>query len=127
MEQTLRRAGGNGCELVFVPHLVPLERGILATCAVQGSGLDEAEARKLYVERYADEPFVAALAAGDHARIRGAAHSNRALVSLHGVPDQDLLVIACAIDNLGKGAAGQALQNANLVLGRPEAEGLRGV
>ncbi len=126
IEQTLRAAGGDGCDVVFVPHLVPLERGILATCAVRGSGLNGAQARRVYEERYAGEPFVRVLPDGDAARIRAAAHSNRAVISLHPVPDQDLLVVACAIDNLGKGAAGAAVQNANLMLGRPETEGLRG-
>lgn len=125
IEQTLRAAGGDGCDVVFVPHLVPLERGILATCAVRGSGLDGAEARRTYEEHYAGEPFVHVLPDGEAARIRAAAHSNRAVISLHPVPDQDLLVVACAIDNLGKGAAGAAVQNANLMLGRPETEGLR--
>jgi N-acetyl-gamma-glutamyl-phosphate reductase len=127
MEQTLQRAGADSSlALVFVPHLVPLERGILATCAVRGSGLDEDAAHDLYQARYADEPFVRLEPAGQSARIRAAAYTNRAVISVHGVPDQDLLVIACAIDNLGKGAAGQAVQNANLLLGRPETEGLRG-
>jgi len=127
MEQTLRTAGGGeGCSLVFVPHLVPLERGILATCVVRGTGLGPEEIRRLYAERYAAEPFVQLLPEGEHARIRAVAHSNRAVVSLHPVPGDDLLIVACAIDNLGKGAAGQAIQNANLMLGRPETEGLRG-
>lgn len=127
MEQTLRLAGAaESCSLVFVPHLVPLERGILVTCAVRGPGLGSEELRRLYTERYGREPFVRLLPDGDHARIRAVAHSNRAVVSLHPVPEDDLLIVACAIDNLGKGAAGQAIQNANLMLGRPEAEGLRG-
>ena len=127
MEQTLRLAGAeSSCSLVFVPHLVPLERGILATCAVRGLGLGAEEIRRLYAERYTDERFVQLLPDGEHARIRAVAHSNRAVISLHPVPDDDLLIVACAIDNLGKGAAGQAVQNANLMLGLPEAEGLRG-
>ena len=126
MEQTLRAAAGGGrCKLVFVPHLVPLERGMLATCAVYGSGLDESAAHELYRGRYRDEPFVEVLDAGGHARIRAVAHSNRAVISLHSVEEDDLLIVACAIDNLGKGAAGQAVQNANLLVGRPETEGLR--
>jgi len=127
IEQTLASAGaGRPFAIVFAPHLVPMERGILATCMVHGAGLDLDGARRLYDDRYADEPFVTLLADGDTARVRAAAHSNRAVVSLHPVPDQDVLVVACAIDNLGKGAAGQAIQNANLMLGLPETEGLRG-
>lgn len=126
VEQTLENAGnGSTYEITFVPHLVPLERGILATCAVAGSGLGEGEARQLYRERFADEPFIDILAAGDTARIRSVAHSDRAALSIHEVDGRDQLVIVSAIDNLGKGAAGQAIQNANLMLGRPETEGLR--
>jgi N-acetyl-gamma-glutamyl-phosphate reductase len=127
MEQTLTRAASDGaCEIVFVPHLVPLERGILATCVVPGSGLDAGELSDLYRQRYAGEPFVDVVDGDAAARIRAVAHSNRALVSVHPVDDRDLVVVACAIDNLGKGAAGQAVQNANLLTGRPETEGLRG-
>ena len=127
MEQTLRAAGdGASCRVAFVPHLVPLERGILATCAVSGAGLAADELRQIYDDRWAGEPFVELAEAGEAARIRAAAHSNRAFVSVHAVEGEDLVVIACAIDNLGKGAAGQAVQNANLLTGRPETEGLRG-
>lgn len=127
MEQTLQAAGDSrGSRVVFVPHLVPLERGILATCAVAGTGLEASQMRRMYRERWTDEPFVRFAEDGEAARIRAVAHSNRALVSVHPVEGQDLFVIACAIDNLGKGAAGQAVQNANLLTGRPETEGLRG-
>ncbi len=127
MEQTLARASSNGsCEIVFVPHLVPLERGILATCAVSGTGLAADKVADLYHERFAKEPFVGVVDGDAGARIRAVAHSNRALISVHPVDDRDLVIVACAIDNLGKGAAGQAVQNANLLTGRPETEGLRG-
>ena len=127
MEQTLA-AAGNGARptISFAPHLVPLTRGISASCLVRGAGLDEEAAREIYAERYAGEPFVRVLPAGESARILGAAHSNRAVVSVAGVPDLGWLVVTCAIDNLGKGAAGQAVQNMNLMLGFPETAGLRG-
>lgn len=129
MEQILQRAAASSAdtstEIVFVPHLVPLERGMLVTCAVSGVGFGEGPAFELYQERYASEPFVDLLPRGGQARIRAAAQTNRAVISLHGVGDRDMLIIAAAIDNLGKGAAGQALQNANLMLSLPETEGLR--
>lgn len=133
MEQTLRRAGvslsetstSTSTEIVFVPHLVPLERGMLVTCAVSDVGFGEGSAFELYHERYTSEPFVDVLPRGDQARIRTAAQTNRAVISIHGVKDRDMLIIAAAIDNLGKGAAGQALQNANLMLSLPETAGLR--
>lgn len=127
IEQTLVQAGARkGLALSFVPHLVPMERGILATCAVYGTGLDENAARSLFRERYQSEPFIRVLEGEAYARTRAVAHSNRVVVSVHGVEGQDTLIVAAAIDNLGKGAAGQALQNANLMLGLEETDGLRG-
>jgi N-acetyl-gamma-glutamyl-phosphate reductase len=134
MEQTLTRAMGsrpqgmlepvNDFAIIFTPHLVPLERGILATCVVRDTGLDSSAASRLYQERYAREPMVRVQRNGEPARIRTVARSNRAVVSIDHVQGYDLLVITCAIDNLGKGAAGQAIQNANLFLGLPETEGI---
>ncbi len=126
MEQTLAAvAGGRPVgPLVFVPHLIPVDRGILATCAVRGSGLDAGRARAIYADLYGGEPFVRLLPAGRTARIRGTGHTNRAVVSVDAVDEADLLVVACAIDNLGKGAAGQAVQNMNLMLDLPEGLGL---
>ena len=127
MEQVLAGAAPSGSgPVVFVPHLVPLERGILATCAVRGTGLSEEQARSLYTERYAGEPLVSFPPPGEQARIRSAARTDRAVISTAGVEGLDLVVIACAIDNLGKGAAGQAVQNMNLMLGLSEGRGLRG-
>lgn len=127
VEQTLAVAGAHHpFALLFVPHLVPMERGILVTCAVEGVGMEPDVVREIYAERYDDEPFVHVLPEGDHARVRAVAHSNRTVISLHPVPERDVTVVACAIDNLGKGAAGQAIQNANLMLGLEETEGLRG-
>lgn len=127
IEQTLDVASsGAGPDIVFVPHLVPLERGIIATCVARNTGIDAGQAQSLYAERYANEPFVRVLPNGESARIRTAAHSNRAAISITHVEEFDWLIITSAIDNLGKGAAGQAVQNMNLMMGLPETTGLRG-
>jgi N-acetyl-gamma-glutamyl-phosphate reductase len=125
IEQELHRAGGTPT-ILFAPHLVPMERGILATCMVPEAGVDPAHARTLYQDFYRDEPFVQVLPDGEHARTRAAAHSNRAVLSLHTAEDTGWLIVASAIDNLGKGAAGQAIQNMNLLCQLTETAGLRG-
>lgn len=128
MEQTINFFSDNSdCKVIFCPHLVPLERGILASCLVQGSGLTAEEAHRLYCERYASEPFVKVLPVGEGARIRAAAHSNRVVIGVADVPECDVLLITSSIDNLGKGAAGQAVQNMNIMFDLPETLGLRGV
>jgi len=127
MEQTINLfSGGNECKVVFCPHLVPLERGILASCMVQGSGIQAEEAHHLYSERYANEPFVKVLPLGEGARIRAAAHSNRVVIGIADVPECEVLLITSDIDNLGKGAAGQAVQNMNIMFDLRETLGLRG-
>lgn len=127
IEQTLGGGGGQGqASFVFTPHLGPMSRGILATCYVDGAGLSESEARSLYAEYYVQHPFTRVLPEGRHARIRAVAHSNRAVLSVHGVGSTNGLIVASAIDNLVKGAAGQAIQNMNLACGLPEATGLPG-
>lgn len=127
MEQTLRDAGSSRpASIAFVPHLVPLDRGISATCLVRGSDLTLDQARNLYRERFAQEPFVQIVPGEESARIRGVAHTNRCAISLAQVEGWDALVITSAIDNLGKGAAGQAVQNMNLMMEFPETTGLEG-
>jgi N-acetyl-gamma-glutamyl-phosphate reductase len=123
MTATLRKlAGGKEIRFTFTPHLVPMTRGILATCYLTGNATSEqctAAARKFY----ADRAFVRVVDHPPHTK--WAAGSN--LVFLHYAAGNDATIIAlAAIDNLGKGAAGQAIQNANLMFGLPEATGLLG-
>jgi N-acetyl-gamma-glutamyl-phosphate reductase len=124
MERTLARLGAP-LPVGFVPQLVPMARGILLTANVALSRPhDPDEMRTLYRVRYAREPFVRVLPAGAWPETRAVRHSNRcdvAVTTLHG--GRTLLATA-AIDNLVKGAAGQALQNLNLMLGWPETTGL---
>jgi N-acetyl-gamma-glutamyl-phosphate reductase len=104
----------------FVTHLVPLDQGILATCYLTVPGLVKEEAVELYRAAYADEPFVQVVDSPPHTRhVRD---SNRCLVHVTVVGDRTIAF--AAIDNLWKGAAGQAVQDLNLMLGLPEREGL---
>jgi N-acetyl-gamma-glutamyl-phosphate reductase len=111
--------------LTMTPVLAPMPRGILASVALRPVGSMTAEAaRDALASAYANEPFVHVLPAGQQPRTASTAGSNSA--HLQAVVDQDSgrIVVTTAIDNLGKGAAGQAVQNANIMLGLPETAGL---
>jgi N-acetyl-gamma-glutamyl-phosphate reductase len=120
----MKQASG-ATSLSFTPVLAPLPRGILATVAarpVGGAGAEEA--RAALVGAYADEPFVHVLAPGRAPHTAATFGSNAAHLQAYADADSGRLLVLCAIDNLGKGAAGQAVQNANLMLGLPETAGL---
>ena len=107
----------------FVPHLVPMNRGILATVYLRlTAGTTLTQARDAYEEYYADEPFVTVLPAGAHPDTRHVRGTNRAHIGLF--MDGDLLVAQAVIDNLTKGSSGQAVQAFNLMQGLPETSGL---
>jgi N-acetyl-gamma-glutamyl-phosphate reductase len=116
--------GGSARGLVFTPHLVPMTRGILATIYCRGRGATTArcmeEARRFYAER----AFVRVVDQPPHTK--WAVGSNLAFVSYAADPERDLVIAMGVVDNLGKGAAGQAVQNANLICGLPETAGLEG-
>ena len=125
IEQALSFAGGKPVSVVFAPHLVPLSRGLLSTVYLEvRPGLTAAAAIDLYRAHYADEPFVFIRDLGampSTAEVRG---TNRASIGIAVDERTSTLIAACAIDNLVKGAAGQAIQCLNAVLGYPETEGL---
>jgi len=126
IEQGLRGMGGDDLKLTFVPHLVPMVRGMHATLY---GWLNEcsADIQALYEKRYAAEPFVDVLGVGGHpdtGQVRG---SNLCRIACHRPGDGEVVVVLSAIDNLVKGAAGQAVQNMNLMLGLPETTGLDGI
>jgi N-acetyl-gamma-glutamyl-phosphate reductase len=109
--------------LIFSPHLLPAPRGILATIYVTGvEPWVESEVRDLYSEAYHEEPFVDVLPAGELASLAHVVHTNKCVMSL--TCSGRTLIIASATDNLVKGAAGQAVQNMNVMLGLPETMGL---
>lgn len=119
-------AGGATPELVFTPHLLPVRRGILETIHVTlEAGVTAAEARGWWAEDYAGEPFVDVLAAGVPS-LTDAVGTNRVAIGTSEVAgvSSPMLTVVAAIDNLLKGAAGQAVQNMNLMMGWRETEGL---
>jgi N-acetyl-gamma-glutamyl-phosphate reductase len=130
MQEALSRLAGRRATLAFTPHLVPMTRGILATCYARPRGaataarLEDA-ARALY----RDEPFVRVVPVegGRSPRTKWTTGSNVAFVAYTVNRETGLVVALCALDNLGKGAAGQAVQNANLMTGQPETAGLTGL
>ena len=122
VRQSLSRLAGAPVTLSYVPTLVPMPRGILATCTARTSA-DEAELRAALQGHYADEPFVHVLPPGRWPHTAATVGSNACQLQVALDPAGRAVVVA-AIDNLGKGASGQALQCANLALGLPEAAGL---
>ncbi|HZD74165.1 MAG TPA: N-acetyl-gamma-glutamyl-phosphate reductase [Actinomycetota bacterium] len=128
IEQELARAAGQPVTIAFTPHLVPLSRGLLATCyATLAPGVGDQELAACYAEAYRDEPFVDLVGPGTPASwpaTRAVATTNRAQVAAAADLRSGRVVAAAAIDNLVKGAAGQAVQCANLALGLPETAAL---
>jgi N-acetyl-gamma-glutamyl-phosphate reductase len=125
IEQGLRGMTTAPVSLTFVPHLVPMNRGIHATLYARlKQPMTTAELSERFTDRYAHECFVDVLPAGEHPETRSVRGGNVCRISPHLAPDGRTVVVLSVIDNLVKGAAGQALQCANLMLGLPEAQGL---
>jgi N-acetyl-gamma-glutamyl-phosphate reductase len=120
--QELARAAGRAVNLVFVPHLVPMIRGIHATLYARLSG--KAELQALYEKRYAGEAFVDVLPAGSHPDTRSVRGANCCRIAVHQPQGGGIVVVLAVIDNLVKGASGQAVQNMNIMFGLPETTGL---
>ncbi len=111
-----------GFPVSFTPHLLPIRRGLIATCNVRSTG---ANLRDLIEEAYVDSPVVTVLPEGMAPDIARVQHSDRAEVAIFSDRFTDRTVVICAEDNLGKGAAGQAIQNVNRSLGLEPTAGLR--
>lgn len=125
VERVLGRLAPGGVSLAFTPQLVPMSRGILLTAVASlQHPRTEREACSLYEERYAGEPFVRLLPDGTWPATRAVRASNRCDLSVQVQHGGRTLVVLAALDNLVKGAAGQAVQNLNLMLGWPESTGL---
>jgi N-acetyl-gamma-glutamyl-phosphate reductase len=130
MEEALSRIAGRKASIAFTPHLVPMTRGILATCYARPSGACDADRLRAAARAcYRDEPFVKIVesANGRSAHTGWATGSNLAFLSYAVNARTGLVVALGAIDNLGKGASAQAVQNANLMTGQPETAGLSGL
>ena len=126
IRQGLRRAAGQDVGLTFVPHLTPMIRGIHATlyATVVDRGVD---LQALYEQRYANEPFVDVLPAGSHPETRSVRGANVCRIAVHRPQGGDQVVVLSVIDNLVKGASGQAIQNMNILFGLDERLGLSNV
>jgi N-acetyl-gamma-glutamyl-phosphate reductase len=126
--QALARVAGRPVPLTFTPHLLPLKRGILVTAYARlRPGATPDEARAALAQAYASSPFVTVLDSPDAVNLKSVVCTNRCLVALAadaGGYDPGRVVVTAAIDNLVKGAAGQAVQNLNLVMGWDEGRGL---
>ncbi len=119
IEQGLTRAANGPVKLTFVPHLTPMIRGIHATLYATLLKTD-IDLQALYEARYRDEPFVDVMPKGSHPETRSVRGSNLCRIAVHRPGDGDTVVVLSAIDNLVKGAAGQAVQCFNLMFGFDE-------
>jgi len=119
---SLEKASGRELGLTFVPHLVPMVRGILAT--VYARVTRDTDFQRLFEQRYAGEPFVDVLPPGSQPETRWVRGTNQCRIAVHRPFDGDTVVILAVEDNLVKGAAGQAVQNMNLMFGFPETKAL---
>lgn len=129
IQQELEAAAGKGFRLTLATHLMPVARGVIATAYLRVAG--EADPHKA-VERvraalraaYAESPFVQVLERAEDVHLRSVVGTNRCLIGATADGWGERVIVVAALDNLGKGTAGQAIQNANLVFGLPETMGL---
>lgn len=119
-------SSADAVQLTFVPHLLPINRGIHATLYATVSAQHDDDLTALYRTRYANEPFVSVMDAGSHPETRAVRGTNRCILSVNRVTEQQIVVLS-VIDNLVKGAAGQAIQNMNIMYDLPESTGIDAV
>lgn len=125
IEQGLAIAAGTSVGLTFVPHLLPMTRGIHAT--LYGSlqkDISLEELQSLFEARYQAEPFVDVMPTGSHPQTRSVKSSNMCRIAVHKPQDRDTVVVLSVIDNLVKGASGQAIQIMNIMFGFDESAGI---
>ena len=125
IEQTLSKVGGKKINVTFVPHLLPVNRGIVSTMYVKlKAGITKEQVREAYEKKYENEQFVRVLRDGQTANLRNVKFTNMCDISLHIDTRTNTLIVVSTIDNMVKGAAGQAVQNMNLLYSLPEETGL---
>jgi len=122
IRQGLAEVAGHAVGLTFVPHLTPMIRGMHATLYARLK--KDADVQALFEQRYARENFVDVLPAGSHPDTRSVRGANTCRIALHRPQGGDTVVVLSVIDNLMKGAAGQAVQNMNIMFGLPESTAL---
>lgn len=125
IRQGLAQAAGGDVGITFVPHLVPMIRGIEATLYAElRNPADFGRLQALYEERFRDEPFVDVMPFGSHPETRSVRGANQCRMALHRQENSNVVIVSSVIDNLVKGAAGQAVQNMNIMFGLEETLGL---
>jgi N-acetyl-gamma-glutamyl-phosphate reductase len=122
IRQGLNQMNGSDVGLTFVPHLTPMIRGIHAT--LYGQLLKATDLQDLFEQRFADEPFVDVMPAGSHPETRSVRGANVCRIAVHQPENADTVVVLSVIDNLVKGASGQAIQNMNIMFGLDERAGI---
>jgi N-acetyl-gamma-glutamyl-phosphate reductase len=127
LDQEFSRAAGRDVVVSFTPHLVPMNRGILATIYVRGTKAAPQDLHALLAKAYAPEPFVHVLPFGATPQTRHVRGSNMTFIGVAADRIAGRAIIVSALDNLTKGASGQAVQNMNVMLGLPETAGLEQV
>lgn len=127
LDQEFSKAAGREVIVTFTPHLVPMNRGILSTIYVRGTGKSPQELHAMLTDAYAAEPFVHVLPFGKMPQTRHVRGSNMTFIGVANDRISGRAIICSALDNLTKGASGQAVQNMNLMLGFPETTGLEQV
>ena len=123
IRQGLARVLGRDVGLTFIPHLTPMIRGIHATLYARLTD-PTVDLQVLYEQHFAGEPFVDVMPAGAHPETRSVRGSNCCRIAVHRPQNGDMVVVLSVIDNLAKGAAGQAIQNMNIMFGWDERAGL---
>lgn len=123
MEQTIKGVGSGEVRIGFTPYLAPMPRGIISTCTAQTS-VSAAELSSIYQSAYGNEYFVKVISVGQNLQTSSVSGTNAAQIQVALDEHTGRLVAIVVIDNLGKGAAGQAVQNANIMCGLPESTGL---
>jgi N-acetyl-gamma-glutamyl-phosphate reductase len=128
IRQGLDTFAGSPVQLTFIPHLTPMIRGIHASLyASLLPGKDASKIQSIFEARYKNEPFVDVLPEGSYPATRNVRGSNRCQIGVCYLPDTNKVVVLSVIDNLVKGASGQAVQNMNIMLGLEETEGLNNI
>jgi N-acetyl-gamma-glutamyl-phosphate reductase len=127
LDQEFSKAAGREVVATFTPHLVPMNRGILSTIYVRGSRASPQDLHALLLKSYSNEPFVHLLPFGALPQTRHVRGSNMTFIGVSADRIVGRAIIGSALDNLTKGASGQAVQNMNLMLGFPETLGLEQV
>jgi len=125
ISQGLRQMAGANVGLTFVPHLTPMIRGIHAT--LYATLKTDVDLQSLYEQRYQDETFVDVMPAGSHPETRSVKGANQCRIAIHRPQGGDTVVVLSVIDNLVKGAAGQAVQNMNIMFALDESAGLNSI